>query len=508
MHEVLDSVRLGILTLMRSKACLGAVALLLSSALTGSAPEAVPDPNRGLYAIWATPEISDALEFIKGDQVRLQWSELQPARDRYDFSGLRQQLERVAKLGRATTVQLNANRHPAFLARIVPKFKGALKRGETDGLWQYWHPAYVKAYTGLIAAFAREVKSSPHRSRIIGVRLNYNAIGTEFLIIRPEERSPSDWIAPDGVQLAPEWTEEIATEYRRTILQAFLQNFTPEVRVLLRSGNPMYPAPDLEPLRLAATGKLGIFTTASEIEPRMPTMFLGDRPLFLDYCRTGKTVCYAESMADATGKHGRSQDSRWCSPAQYNYWRLLSDLNLGFSMIGVYGADLANTAKPEYHAAFDFAARYAGYHASPSMAPGAWVALREGSGKLRGDYSFLMRRLPGVGMKPEQKAGPDDQRFGAWARTLARGAEAKFELDHDFARSLEGKPAKLRLIFLDRGAGKLLVRAGAMKVERALADSGRWQTAEFDVDRAGFTDVAISATADVTLHMLEVARSK
>jgi hypothetical protein len=486
---------------MRTIHFIGA-ALLLARIAGG---EAVPDPNRGLYAIWSKPEISDALDFVKGDQVRLQWNEVEPAQGKYDFSSFRTQFERVAKLGRATTVQLNANRHPAYLAGVVPKFKGGLRRGETDGMYQYWHPAYVKAYTDLIAAFGREAKASSYRSRIIGVRLNYNAIGTEFLIVRPEERAASNWSAPEGVTLAPEWTEEIATGYRRTIVQTFLASFAPDVRVLLRSGNPLYPAPDPEPLKLAATGKLGIFTTASEIEPRMPTMFLGDRPLFLDYCRTGKTVCYAESMADATGKHGPSQDPRWCSPEQYNYWRLLSDLNLGFSMMGVYGADLANAAKPEYHAAFDFASKYAGYHASPSIAPGAWIALREGQGKLKGDYSFLMRRVPGE-MKPEQKVGPDDQRFGAWARTLARGAEAKFELDADFARSLAGKKVTLRVIYFDRGAGTFTILAGGRKFEKALADSGRWQTAEFAVDHAGFAGIAISANADLTLHMIEVLR--
>jgi hypothetical protein len=479
------------------------LALLCPLLLPG---EAVPDPNRGLYAIWSKPEISDKLDFIRGDQVRLFWADVEPAKGHYDFSGFRQQMARVAELNRATTVQLNANRHPVYLDGIVPKFKGTLRRGETDGMWQYWHPAYVKAYTDLIAAFAREVKTSPHRALVMGVRLNYDAIGTEFLIIRPEERAASNWIAPEGVALAPEWTEEIATEYRRTIVDTFLRNFSPEVRILLRSGNPLYPAPDPEPLKLAATGKLGIFTTASEIEPRMPTMFLGDRPLFLDYCRTGKTVCYAESMADATGKHGPSQDPRWCSPAQYNYWRLLSDLNLGFSMMGVYGADLANAANPEYRAAFDFAVKYAGYHASPSVSPGAWIALREGTGKLRGDYSFLMRRVPVVDMKPEQKVGPDDQRFGAWARTLARGAEAKFELDADFARSLSGKKATVRVIVFDRGLGGFTVRAGGRKFERSLADSGRWQTAEFAIDHADLADIVISSSADLTLHMIEVVR--
>src|SRR5271157_4655508 len=92
---------------------------LLCAALVSLTPalhsEAVPDPNRGLYAIWTKPEISDHLPFIKGGQVVLQWEQVQPAADRYDFSILREQLETIGKLGRVTTVQLNANRQPAFL---------------------------------------------------------------------------------------------------------------------------------------------------------------------------------------------------------------------------------------------------------------------------------------------------------------------------------------------------------------------------------------------------------
>ncbi len=77
--------------------------------------EAVPDPNRGLYAIWSRPEISDRLPFLKGGQVVLQWEAVEPAAGRYDFSDLHRQLEAIAKLGGGATVQLNANRQPQFL---------------------------------------------------------------------------------------------------------------------------------------------------------------------------------------------------------------------------------------------------------------------------------------------------------------------------------------------------------------------------------------------------------
>ena len=247
----------------------------------------------------------------------------------------------------------------------------------------------------------------------------------------------------------------IASTYQRTIVEAFLRNFGPEIRVFLRSGIPGYAGADPASLRLIGTGKLGLFTTGSEIEPRN-SYFLDRYKTHIGYCRSGKTVCYAESFADATGTHGSLHDQRWCSPEQWNYWRLLSDLNQGFSMIGIYGADLANAERREYRAAFEFAARYAGYHASTAISPGAWVALREGS-MLQGDYSFLMRRLDGARMKPEQKVGPDDQRFGAWALTLPKGEQAKFALDPDFASSLAGKKAVVRVTFLDRGSGAFIL---------------------------------------------------
>jgi hypothetical protein len=475
--------------------------------------EAAPDPSCGLYAIWVKPGMAtDNLPFVKGGQVIVQWEQVQPAEDRYDFSPLREQLEKIARLGRVTTVQLNANRQPAFLSGKVPlNHKMFIKEQDSRGTFQYWHPAYVKAYTDLIAAFAKETKSSPYRSTVIGVRLNYNAIGTEGMVVPPEERSPAKWVAPTGVEPAPQWTEEIATGYRRTIENAFLGNFSPEIRVFLRSGIPGYPGGDPESLRLAGTGKFGLFTTGSEIEPRN-TYFL-DRYTagHLGYCRTGKTVCYAESMADATGKHGSLQDQRWCSPEQYNYWRLLSDLNQGFSMIGVYGSDLVNAEKPEYRAAFDFAVRYAGYHASPSVAPGAWVALREGSFLLKGDYTFLMRRLEGMKMKPEQKIGPDDQRFGAWALTLPKGAEVKFALDPDFARSLAGRKVAVRVIYLDQGSGAFTVRTGRT-FPGEVSNSGRWKAAENEIDGASLAagsdgeHIVIQADIDLTLHMVEVAR--
>ena len=177
---------------------------------------------------------------------------------------------------------------------------------------------------------------------------------------------------PPGVTPAPAWTEEIATAYRRALRR-------PPRTSRRTSGCSCAPASrDIQ----ADQGLAGL-VAASPVrvlgrEARSTALqVVATSPGLPGLRRPGKTVCYAESIADASGKHG-DKDPRWCGPEQYNYWRLLSDLNLGFSMIGVYGADLEQANHPEFRAAFDFAARYAGYHASPSVSPGAWVALREG----------------------------------------------------------------------------------------------------------------------------------
>jgi hypothetical protein len=478
---------------------------------TAFAAEAAPDPNRGLYAIWTRPGATDSLRFLKGGQVVLQWEQVEATEGQYDFSRLHSQLEAIAKLDRVTTVQLNANRWPRFLFTRVPHVTEMLgKEQDRHGTLAYWHPAYVKAYAALIAEFARQVKSSPHRARLIGVRFNYNAIGTEYMTVPEEWRDPARWTLPEGVAPAAPWTEEAAFAYRKTVVDTFLRHFSPEIRIFLRSGGPNF-LPDAYTVELAASGKLGFFTTGAGMEPAL-NMLPRYEQVYLPYCRTGKTVCYSESVSDSDGNYGAGKIRHWSTSEQWNYWRLLGDLHFGFSMLGVYGADLARSDNPEYREAFEFAARYAGFHASPSVAPGAWIALRESTHPYKGDYTFLMRRLPGSQTRSEEKIGPDDQRFGAWARTLPAGTPLEFSLDDAFARSLApGKPL-LRVTYLDRGTGVFTVQAAGREFRVQLGDSGRWKSVQFDIARGQLTanaagaHLSIRGERDVTLHMVEVLR--
>ena len=237
---------------------------------------------------------------------------------------------------------------------------------------------------------------------------------------------------------------------------------------------------------------------------------------------------YAEPWASAWGDHGTKTDPRWCSPPQWNYWRLLCDLHCGVSFIACYANDLevarsgryrtgkttqpeAARFKDEFDAAFRFAAKYAGYHASPQAAPGAWVAFREGD-TLKGDYTFLMQRLPD-NTREVKKAGPEDQRFGAWARLLPDGQTMQLMLEDRFAASLTAQTAEVRVTYLDRGTGAVEVQAAGKTFRTQCTNSGRWKTAAWELSRPAFAKDSSGAHlrlhalgAELTVHMVEVTR--
>ncbi|MFZ5833140.1 MAG: beta-galactosidase [Planctomycetota bacterium] len=482
-------------------------AFLLTLPLAATAAEPEPHPLRGLYSIWAKPE-QQSLPFLRGGQLMLQWADVQPAADKYDFSTLDKALAMAAANDRPITVQINGNQHPEFLFRQVPYVSEKLSVQVRDqrGTLQYWHPTYREAYLKFLAAYGQHVKNSPHTKGLLGVRLNFNAVGTEHMTVPKQYIDPASWTQPPGVSPGPKWTREVANEYKEAVIDAFVANLTPEVLVFVRNNaveelerNPKWQA-------MLDEGRLGLFHTSSEIEPHSvgtERQYLA----FLKYCRPGKTLAYAESWADAWGRHGGGPDPRWCHPAQYNYWRLLVDLNCGVSFIAVYGNDLKHSNEPEFRAAFDFARKYAGYHASPSAAPGAWIALREGD-YLKGDYTFLMDRLPGDESKAVKLAGPEDQRYGAWARVVPAGGRMRLKLNETLAARLANEPAVLRVVYLDADRGKLDLQVGKQKFGLTLSGTGRWQLAELPIppDAAGAEAAMIELRpeTDLTLHMIEV----
>jgi hypothetical protein len=356
------------------------------------------------------------------------------------------------------------------------------------------------------------------------VRQNFNAIGTEHLQVPRDKISLSQWSVPSGASPGEAFTPALARAYQTRVLETFVTEFSPHTRVFVR--NNIKPDLSEQFEQDFKKGRLCWFHTSSEVEPRKGGIDQYQR--FLDDCRTGKTLAYAEPWASAWGHHGGKTDPRWCSPPQWNYWRLLCDLHCGVSFIACYGNDLevalsgryrggkaATTDvavfKDEFDAAFRFAAKYAGYHATPQDAPGAWVAFREGE-TLEGDYTFLMQRLPDH-TREVKSVGPDDQRFGAWARLLPCDQTMQLVLDDRFAASLATQAAELRVTYLDHGTGAFDVQASGQTFHAQCSDSGRWKTIAWELTRPVFpkTDASVHVSlralgADLTVHMVEVVR--
>jgi hypothetical protein len=289
------------------------------------------------------------------------------------------------------------------------------------------------------------------------------------------------------------------------------------------------------------TGKIGWFHTSTEAEPRSTG---GERKYvrFYNDCRGGKTVGYAEPWASAWGDHGGQVDHRPFSPPQWNYWRLLLDLNCGISYIGIYKNDLNVAIKGQYHLgdhhydenkdrlgyqkefeeAFSFTAKYVGYHNAPESAPGAWVAFRDGPEILArnskspnqlklnhftGDYDFLMKRLPDntIGV---HNVGPDNQRYGAWARVIPSGQSMILRPDPKFLNSMTS--ANLSVTYLDESDKKgsdFVIRFNGQEQRVRLKGTGRWVQATMKASPVSNSDVEIkTGKKGICLHMVEMTR--
>lgn len=511
--------------------------------LTCSAAADLPVPDRGIYALWYSDDLS-ILEtpYVTGGQIVCQWREVEPRPGQYDFSVVGQQLAELHATGRKATIQINGNQKPEWLFKKVPHTPKRLSVQVRDeqGTLMYWHPTHRDAYLDMLKGFSEFLSTSPHRDTLIGMRLNFNPVGTEHLSVPDDYRTAAAWTVPSGVEPGVDHTQQVVLEYQDAVVTTFIEQLSPYVKIFVR--NTIKPEIEERYRHLFDTGKIGWFHTSSEAEPRSTGLEYKYIRFHMD-CRSGTTVGYAEPWASAWGDHGGQEDHRPFSPPQWNYWRLLIDLHCGISFIGVYRNDL-NVAiegtydlgdnhydetvdglnyQVEFARAFQFAARYAGYHDAPRYSPGAWVAFRDAPEILArnahspnqltlnyftGDYNFLMERLPdeSIGV---HNVGPDNQRFGAWARVLPAGKAMRVKADETFLESLDG--AVIRITYLDEAqsaGGSFSMQFGDVTRVIERTGSGGWVTTRIPVDKPSSAWVSLtSGDHDLCLHMVEILRN-
>lgn len=472
-----------------------------------------PVPDRGLYALTMGNGYLN-LPYVAGGRVLLQWADLETAEGVYNWSEVDSNLYSAFSKGKKFTLQINGGNKPAWLYQKVAVLPGTFNQvNDPQGALQYWDPIYINAYKNFIVAFAQHLRQSPYKSALLGVRQNFNAIGTELGWLYGDQINLANWVpAPNGHKYEVEWTSQIYTDYRREIISAHIDAFRPDICLFIR--NNVFYDDILTPVQvdMVDRGELALFHTSSEHQPRVYSEYSNEDfkfILFQQYCLSGKTTGYTEPWNPST-------TNDWgIEPLQYNYWRLLLDLNCGISFISLKYTDLDLRTNAEFNDAFIFAAKYAGYHASPRVSPGGWVGLREGE-SLKGDYNFLMRRLQDVSTDtPLALQGPTSQRYGLWARSISGGNSMVFQMDRSLASSLAS--AQIRIVYLDEGTNSFTLawdEGGATRQQTVQKqNTGQWQEYVVEVPMARFTsalnggDIMLTGTGTNIFHMVEVLRT-
>jgi hypothetical protein len=352
------------------------VLVLLPVALAAAAS---PQDQGRLFGVWyaGSPDVVAQLPYLRGGQAVVQWSAVQPSPDTFNFTPLDAAVSTAISslpAGRDPrfTIQINGNTHPRFLFEHVPFIPSdnswsaenqdhcpeglfPVPAGTKSCVLQFWHPYFVDQYTKLVKALAAHLAAADYAPQLLGVRQNFDAVGTEGVGIPFALRNSSLWVVPAGVlpALPFDGTPGMAgtrLNYTRTVFAAHVDSFVGgPVRLLARNNldQAIRDAAIAGPAaarfgvktygELMSTGRVGWFHTSSEMEPRSYGTHggPGDSPQYETFrSDCARTVCYAEPWADAWGWHGK-KDARWCTPPQWIYWRLLSDLQMGVSNIAL-----------------------------------------------------------------------------------------------------------------------------------------------------------------------------
>jgi len=525
----------------------------------------VYNPNRenaaGLYALWyqkrPNPEQYLQQPYIIGGQMVYQWKDLEPEKGKYDFSKMAQELDKYSKMNIYTTIQINGNTKPDWLFNEVPYHtkKFSVQVRDKKGSVMYWHPTHKKAYINLLKAFAEFVRNNKNGKYLVGIRQNFNGVGTEHLHIPEADRDLKQWIVPGGTDASlplQAWSDEIGEQYEIFVLDNYIQLFADAVRVFVR--NNISTALEAKYKSKFESGKLSWFHTSSELEPHAPDVSINAANVELQYkrfyddCRSGKTLGYAEPWASAWGHHGGEVDDRWCSPPQWFYWTQLNNLNCGVSYIGIYSMDMQvaidgtykagkvdytdgdnRNYQKEFTETLNFTNKYVGFHDKPATSPGAWVAFRENDTILAannipsenrtlkfltGDYNFLMERLPdNSNGKGVINIGPDEKRFGAWARVLPAKEQMNFRLNPVFLKSCKNKSLTVHVIYYDaKGEDFTVVINNKPHLVRCKGQN-KWENKVIEIqdgvvnadDKQSHISIQ-NGSENLYLHMVEVTR--
>ncbi|HYW29509.1 MAG TPA: hypothetical protein VE824_06860 [Gaiellales bacterium] len=480
--------------MLTRRICVVLFALVAWGAVTASATAGTLPPA-GIYQVWGKDSGATA-PYVRGGQITLDWATIEPKRRTFNWSSLDSELKYYASIGKVATVQVNSTQtKPSWLWNVVANC------GTVHGqpAPQYWDPVYETVQTELVSALAAHLKASPYLAQVALVRAAPNAIGTELTDM------PAGYTCkatPSGHKVSTVWSKTVADQYYYDVMNLYRVQMLPEVQVALRA-QVWTQWPGHCPTTWLGPGGAWIMGTASDVDPN-PVRDAFDLYAY-DNVKLGSTNAYWEPISYA----GKKNLVSW------NWWRILLELDKGVRSIAVYGDVLAQgQANPEFRAVFDFANRYAGHQWDPAGSPGAWVALREGSGRMAGDFTWFMTQLnPNTTSTPVDSnagasmIGPAAQRYGRYARRITGGtaqSTMSFALDPAFRSGIAAAQTTLHVTYLDNGTGSFQMAWGNgpdQAVTVTKTNTGAWQTADIPVPGLEFTG-GLAGGADLAISEL------
>jgi hypothetical protein len=477
------------------------VAVSLLAASSGLARAATP----GIYQVWGNVGDVASRPYVKGGQIVVQWKDVETSRGRFDWSGLISQLNTYHAMGKTATVQVNStDAKPAWVWNLIAR----CGTYHSQAIPQYWDPLYLTLQQELVSSLAAAIRGYAHPDTVTLVRASPNAIGTELTLL------------PAGANCTPTtgghidataWSKDLAHTYFRNVMGVYRNALTPDIHVALRTEAFVT---DGAPLTWLGQNDAWIMGTASDIDPN-PTRDAFD-VFARKYDMAGRTEGYWEPIP-YSGKRNL---------VSWNYWRILLELDKGVSYIAVYGDQVRHGGKGQYRAAFNFANRYAGSAATPATAPGAFIALKQGTGRTAGNFNRFMSqyrpKLTSTALSSDQgrnMIGPGAQRFGRYARRITGGtsrSRMSFRLNSTFAAGVRGQRVVIAVRYLDSGHGRFRLawgRAATAHHTFRKRGTGRWRQVTVSVPSASFRqsllhrcDISLRAlgSSRVAFHMVEV----
>jgi hypothetical protein len=501
----------------------------------------------GVWGIWGENWQYSNKEYpwYVGSMCHAIWEEVEPEKDRYDFTALDQRIETAVKNGLNVMVMMYIapDFAPEWLYLEGGVEKVISERGK-EFPW-YFDPDFKREFKEVIKALADHIDDYPPnvREKVVAVQAMVAKSGDP----QPWNSEPVDpkyqiekwWVNPDW----RDYCKEMFTYYYDCF-----KDKDPEIYVMMK------PMKNLEEWMIETLPRAG----RKAFSPGQGYHLCNEKKYFYQYENLSNNVTIVREEFDVAIR----DNTYWLNAApEWNvYWTSLWALT--------YGLDIWNQRElmmnnPDDHIpAFEFFTEYARYK-DPASSPGAWIAFRDDldganlkrfpeseygpyrdglnpernlkiarqyekfgakqddpefvameplsdihnqkglndvvSGVWRGNYrKYLYQIKANETSQGYWSVGSKDERFGRFARgfNYMEGKNAIYlDIDNDFFDTNEKNTLKgieVRIIYYDSGKGEWELRYDAIDDHNKLAgkiksqDSGRWSTVRFILNEGLF----------------------